>query len=108
VSDDEMYYLTDGEGEILPEEVYDNEDDAVDARARLVASHPDEDDVTVETEESIIDQLRQEIMDAEKMLDELQEQDLSPEQEKLIEQFEYRVKNQKQKQELLEEVKNRQ
>lgn len=42
------YVLTDGDGEPIPGERYEDDGHAIDARARLMAEHPDGDDVTVE------------------------------------------------------------
>jgi len=44
------YILTDGDGNLIRGEVYDNPGDAIEARAILMAEHEDGDDVTVETE----------------------------------------------------------
>ena len=38
-----VYHLTDGDGCAIPGEAYRSEEAAVDARARLMASHPDGD-----------------------------------------------------------------
>jgi len=46
--DDTEYVLTDGDGEVIEGEVYDDPDAAVDARASQMAEHPDGDAVTVE------------------------------------------------------------
>lgn len=48
MSDDTEYILTDADGQIIPGERYDNEDDALDSRARLMGMHEDGDQVTVE------------------------------------------------------------
>ena len=44
----ERYVLTDGDGEAIPGEEYENDEHALDARARLMAEHPDGESVTVE------------------------------------------------------------
>lgn len=42
------YVLTDANGDVIDEQGYDTADQAIDARARLMAEHPDGDEVTVE------------------------------------------------------------
>ena len=44
----EYYVLTDADGQEIPGERYEDDDRALDARARLMAEHPDGDGVTVE------------------------------------------------------------
>jgi len=106
MTDNEIYYLTDSEGVLIPGEIYDNEEDAIDARARLLASHSDGDQVTVETETELIETIREEIKEAEEELQEISEQDLSPEEQQQVERLQNRLENQKNKQEQLEEVKS--
>lgn len=48
MSEVKRYVLTDGDGEEIDGECYDDPDRAIDARARLMAEHPDGDAVTVE------------------------------------------------------------
>jgi DNA-binding PadR family transcriptional regulator len=48
---DAEYVLTDAAGDPIPGEVYDDPDDALDARANLMSEHEDGDDVTVEERE---------------------------------------------------------
>lgn len=49
----ELYALTDGDGEWMDEYVYADQERAIDARARLMATHPDGDAVTVEVFERV-------------------------------------------------------
>lgn len=47
-SEIEHYVLTDGDGDPIPGERYEDDSRAIDARARLMSDHPDGDKVTVE------------------------------------------------------------
>lgn len=98
-----MYHLTDGDGCAIPGEAYTDEEDAVDARARLMASHPDGDDVTVETQEDLIEGLRQNISEIEDEVEELREEDLSAEQEQELDTIENWIETKRSQLEMLEE-----
>jgi len=50
--DADWYVLTDGDGEPIPGESYSDCEQAIDARARLMADHEDGDKVTVEPREN--------------------------------------------------------
>lgn len=48
MSDTDRYVLTDADGQPIDGEYYDDPERAIDARARLMAEHPDGDNVTVD------------------------------------------------------------
>jgi len=48
MSEVKHYVITDGDGEPIPGERYEDDARALDARARLMAEHPDGDGVTVD------------------------------------------------------------
>ena len=98
-----VYHLTDGDGCAIPGEAYRSEEAAVDARARLMASHPDGDKVTVETQEDLVEDIRQDISDVEELIEEAREDDRSTEERQELDTIENWIEAKRGQLEMLEE-----